>query len=96
MPKRARVPGMRVRSDPRPLCSVDPKHTVQRNLGGGWICQDCYRDFAKEHLQAIQDNIGSTEGGVALPVGVKDERREAIEVPDNPLPNRATRRRLRG
>jgi hypothetical protein len=67
---------------------------VQRNVQGEWVCSTCFREFATGYLQEIASNRAQSVGGVELPKHVRDERHK-VEVPENPIPNRAARRRLK-
>lgn len=88
----SRVPGMKAgRSHRRPVCSVDPAHVVIRDEDGRWVCRTCAVEFIQTFMDDAVEHAHKSEGGVELPIGVKDERIEPVNV--TPFtPNRRQRR----
>ncbi len=75
----------------KPVCSsCKTDEHVQRNDKDEWFCLKCADEWLREYRDARVS--GKSIGGVALPVGVKDERRVASSFKDV-YPNRAARRR---
>lgn len=72
-----------------PLCSLHGTKTV-RDDAGQWVCPTCADAWLKEYVE--NKTRGKSVGGVVLPTGVADTRRENPSFRDL-MPNRAARRR---
>lgn len=92
MPKRAGgVPGMAGKSFAIPVCS-DCSSQMQRNDAGEWFCLKCADEWLGQYVEAKAGH--KSLGGVVLPRGVRDLRRQTPSFRDL-MPNRRTRRRMK-
>jgi hypothetical protein len=91
MPK---IPGTQAaQSHVIPTCSsCKSKDHVQRNEKGAWFCVVCADDWLKSYVESKVRSV--SVGGVALPIGAVDERRQTPSFTDL-LPNRRARRRVK-
>lgn len=92
--RRSRVPATAAtQSFAAPICSYHvTDEFMQRDPGGKWVCMKCADEWLEAHVEAKLRH--KTQGGVLLPVGVKDERRVTPSFRDA-YPNRRARRAAR-
>lgn len=76
-----------------PRCSSCGNRT-QRDEKGEWFCINCADDWLSRYIE--KKTHGTSVGGLALPAGVRDERRDEIAPSFRDLiPNRRARRAMR-
>lgn len=89
----SRVSGMVGKSFAIPVCSeCDSNEHVQRNEAGEWFCASCADEWLGRYVEAKAGH--KSLGGVVLPRGVRDLRRQTPSFRDL-MPNRRTRRRMK-
>jgi len=77
-----------------PICSTCESQ-CQRDDQGDWFCVKCADDWLGRFIESKTQ--GKSVGGVELPAGISDERREGRQESFRDLiPNRRARRLMRG
>jgi hypothetical protein len=76
-----------------PMCSKClSNESVQRNADGQWFCVACANDWLRSYVEAKSGHL--SKGGVQLPYGAHDERKDTPDFRDL-MPNRKARRRMK-
>jgi hypothetical protein len=86
---RGKVPGTKGKSYKIPLCSIHKTPTI-RGDDERWFCPTCFDEHLRVRLQSNEKSVG----GVELPAGVADPRKQQASLTDV-LPNHAARRAQR-
>lgn len=91
MSRRSRVPATLAKTSYQvPVCSAcKTSENVQRDPTGRWVCIKCADDWLNEYAESRLR--GKSMGGVVLPSGVSDKRRQTKSFKEV-FPNRRARR----